>query len=536
MSNVREFMKGRIHVPFPLRGDAYSIAGDCLASPEARDTSIYNFTNRLSPRTQMKEVAEDSRMVFYGLSDFIREHMTQPINMADVDESVKFMAQAKSGCKPLKFNADMWRRVVTDCDGYLPIMIQAVPEGSVFFPNEPVIQVTSLGKGFGEIAAHIEALMVGMVSIASAKVTLYRHWLQRLRKYVLSTNPKDTLELAQWVIHDFGMRASSCAEESELLGRAHLLVFHGTDTFNAAYQAWKMGCHSITGKSILALAHRIVQGYSNEGDCYKNLISQDNIGSFVADCYNFKNAVKEYLIPLAQANRDNTIVVRPDSGNHLDNVEFIVTEAIKAGLSSTYRPYANSSEERTCGKGISFISGDSMNPSKVDAVMQMLNKMGCDPIKWGLFGVGGYGRNTPNRDILSSAYKLASKGNNIPVMKLSETLGKMSVPGPTYLLDPRTSGKSVLIKSTNSQIKFFKENHYFSDRMRTYYCYGRPIDNSFSEFCYEHFSNKQTRTIKEFDDYEKFSKNRPDYGMPNDTCLSDTILRMQKLLHDHYQD
>ena len=142
MNNNRDFVDGRLHVPFPLRSDAYTIAGDCLSSQEAREYSTYSFVNRYSPAQAWPNVAKDSRMVLYGLSDFIRTHLTQPITRADVTDSALFMSQARIGGQPLKFNHNMWMKVVEEHNGYLPIEIMALPECSTFFPNEPIINVS----------------------------------------------------------------------------------------------------------------------------------------------------------------------------------------------------------------------------------------------------------------------------------------------------------------------------------------------------------------------------------------------------------
>lgn len=394
--NKQDFMRGRIEVPFPLRADAYTIAGDALLSDKGKQRAVYNMTNRYSPKDAFPDVAKDSRMVFYGLTEFVRNHLTKPVTEEDIEKSIDFMSTANSFGGSLKFNPEPWRRVVREFGGFLPVRIQALPEGSTFFPNEPVIQVTSLAEGFGEMAAHIEAIMLGMVSIASARVTLERHWLQRLKEWCFQDN---NLPIAQFMIHDFGMRASSCAEESELLGKAHLLVFHGTDTFNAAYQARELGAESPTGTSILALAHRIVQSFASEKDAYENILNQDKIASYVADCYNYKKAVTNYLVKLAIDNPDKTVVARPDSGDYLDNDLFIQQKALENGLVTEVKD-DNGAFKRYDPKNLININGDSMNPRKIEAVLRQRWINGFTPTKWGIFGVGGYLRNEVTRDTL----------------------------------------------------------------------------------------------------------------------------------------
>lgn len=526
--NKNEFMRGRIEVPWPLSGDAYTVAGACLASPEALEKSAYNFTNRYSPKKAFPDVAKDSRMVLYGLTDFIRNHLTRRVTLEQIENANKFMSTAHSFGGPLKFDRTIWERVVKEYDGYLPIKIEALQEGLTFFPNEPVIQVTSLGSGFGEIAALIEAIMVGMVSIATARVTLTRHWYERIKEWCYVDN---NMEMSQFMVHDFGMRASSCAEESELLGKAHLLVFHGTDTFNAAYQARMLGAKEPTGTSILALAHRIVQGYDTENEAYENLLKQDKIGSYVADCYNYKNAVKNILIPLCKSNPNNIVVARPDSGDYIDNDNYARNQALENGLvvdDETQHEY-----NITMYKPSNFttINGDSMTPRKTELLFRERNAKGFTPTKWGIVGVGGYLRNTPNRDVLSSAYKLCAKGKELtPVIKLSDTPSKMSVPGPTALRRYNNNDKLQTTVFMQSEYHIFGENAYV-----TYYDGGLSGEDKFGDECLVPFSTIQERTINDFNRYERFSKKYSDFGLITQSCLSKNIQDMQKAMLRKHQ-
>ena len=432
-------------VPYPMRADAYTISGEAFAGERAKALSVYNLTNRISPRQSIPDVADDSRMVFYGLSEFIRRHLTTPVTHEDIDRSVTFLSTAHSFGGALPFPEKTWRRVVDEFGGYIPVRIEALPEGSTFFPYEPVVQVTSLGEGFGEIAAHVEAVLLGMVSTMSARATICRHWLDRIREEMMRNNPEmrdktikdlssDELAgidgMARFFIHDFGMRASSCEEESELLGMAHLLVFHGTDTFNAAFTAMERGAERPTGTSILALAHRIVQGHETEDGAFDAIYEASSgndvhIASYVADCYNFHGAVKNHLKSMAQR-AEGCVVVRPDSGDYIENCLFVAQQAYEAGL--------HDGAERPGATTMRFIEGDSMNPDKVDEVFNALYHEGFNSAGWGIFGIGGYLRNSATRDVFSSAFKLAACGaNSDPEVKLSDTPAKMSVPGVTEI-------------------------------------------------------------------------------------------------------
>jgi nicotinamide phosphoribosyltransferase len=426
-----------LRIPVCLRADSYTISSDAFASDKARERSLYNFANRVGPTRAFPVVARSDAMVFYGLTEFYHKFLMDPCTHEDIDNSVEFMARANSMGGGLHFPEALWRRVVNEYGGYLPVRIRAIPEGTAFFPNEPVIEVESLAEGFGELAAHLEAVMVGMVSIASCRATLARHWYERILDYIKGEldDTQAAKISASYFIHDFGLRASSCLEEGTLLGKAHLLTFNGTDTFPAAYAAWKEGAPDGVGTSILALAHRNVQGYEHEEDCFRRMLevskSNGRIASYVADCYSFKNALKR-LVELAKENTDCTIVVRPDSGPYVQNILDICDAAYNSGLITDKHPLYETPAN------LKFIQGDSGSPEKINGALHKLRDAGYG--QFGIFGVGGYLRNACTRDTFSSAYKLAVIGReDKEVCKLSEIKAKMSIPGRTVINDRHTS-------------------------------------------------------------------------------------------------
>lgn len=435
-------MLGPMKAPFPVRGDAYTVSAP-LVSPAALERSVYNTIMRVSPEREFGDICKNSNIVFYGLSDYFRENLFDPLTYGDVDEAARFMQSAHSFGYPMPFDVETWRRAVKEFEGRIPVLIEAPAEGTIIFPGEPIVQVTSLGEGFGEIAATIEAVLLGQISNATAAATLRRHLLYRMEEWVREDNPDWSDEQVRFqasiMIHDFGMRSHATQCESAMMGRAHLLSFLGTDTFNAAYQAWKLSTEKPVGGSIAALAHRSVQSWETQYAAFANACAKameaagddgQAIVSLVSDCYDFNRTVgpdgdftrvcEEYPKVVA--------VARPDSGDYVDNVLRIVHQAKADGY---YETAPNGRINMTTRR---FIQGDSMNYDKIAEVMTALRNEGFNPTNCGIFGVGGWLRKAISRDTLSAAYKLAAVGRNYdPVVKLSDTRAKLSVPGPTSL-------------------------------------------------------------------------------------------------------
>lgn len=500
-----------IKVPFPLMADAYTISSDAFASPECKQLSVYNMINRKSPQSAWPDVAQDSRMVLYGVSHYIRSHLMTPVTKDDVYESALFMQNRNSFGGALPFPLEMWNSVVHDYKGYLPIEIKALKEASTFFPYVPPVEVYNTAPGFGELAAHIEATMLGMVSLATARATFTRHWLNQLLEWVRKDTPADSDEVlyktAQWMIHDFGMRASAVPEESLLFGLAHLLSFHGTDTFNAAYVASKLGAKPMTGTSIIASAHRNIQGYKQEGSCHdavqKVALGYGGIASNVTDCYNFFESVSSNMVRLADKYPDSTIVCRPDSGDALANILYV----LKQGK-----------------KNLRYIEGNGQKPKSMFAILQGIADAGYKATQHGIFGVGGELRNACTRDAMSSKWALTATSKRY-VVKCSEELGKRTIPGPNFVVRRPTGITTHLI----SEKDVLSNNN---NLLETYYS-ANAYGPMYSHLVNEKFSVQQDRCIQDFDSWRDFAKGCPTYGM-NGSSLSAEVIKVQEQICTEY--
>lgn len=49
-------------------------------------------------------------------------------------------------------------KIITECDGYFPVKIEALDEGSVVYPHVPVFVVTAEGE-FSRLVTFLETLL-----------------------------------------------------------------------------------------------------------------------------------------------------------------------------------------------------------------------------------------------------------------------------------------------------------------------------------------------------------------------------------------
>lgn len=445
--------KRKIHeTPRLLLGDAYTIGSNKFESPEAKEKSVYYVTFRkrlfdINPTIYRKG---DDRILFIGIQRILERLFYEPVTHAEIDETKRFLAHAKvtmEGFKEYEFPEEIWRRVVDEFNGRPPIAIRAFREGSVIYPNEPAIQIISMVEGMGVLAAWFESKLL-QTWAPTERVTQDEHVVLRLKekiKLVDPDMPEDLLNFyASIMITDFGDRAGMTQEESEELGMVHLYTFGGTDTFSGAYQAWKNANEAVgIFSSVNALAHRNVQSYLNENDCYKaiyNSCKNNEIVSMVDDCYDAKHSVRNYLLPLALLSKEEktgkVVVARPDSSKEgyttKDQVVEICDISVEAGL---YEEKETSTGKWKFGTLFHFLDGDGKTFEEIFDIIDTLIEKRYAFYSWGLFGVGGNLRNNLKRDNLSAKYALAAVGNKgRAVVKFSESLGKGTLPGPFKVL------------------------------------------------------------------------------------------------------
>ena len=505
--------------------DFYSLCSNTFASDKAKELSVYNYTNRYSPKKAWAEydLAYDSRMTMYGLNFFIQEELSTKITKEHLEEALNYVNRSHSFGGPLPFDANLWKRVINECDGYLPIKIKSIPEGSTFFPTEPIIQVMNTNLGFGELAAHVEARLVGAVSKASAIATMLNHWRARLKEQIIKdltlvygkAEENKINDVLKWAIHNFGSRACDSYETSVLTGLSHLLIFNGTDNTDAGLEAYRLGCEDSVASSILALAHRNCQSYGNDIDAVNAIASVPNakIVSCVADCYDFYKTTRD-IVNIAKNNPNTTYVIRPDSGNGLDCILHIINIAIENGVCK----YENGIPLPT---NVRYIYGDSVNPKSQRYINDTLRDRHKIPSTlWGIFGVGGWIVNNSTRDRLSSAYKLAAIGDSYePVVKLSESKTKLSVPYLNAITRPNNMLEGTVFPSNLVE--------YENDTCRLIYKNGDILSK-------ESFKDIRSRAVNDFEKYEEFSKLNPDFGT-NRECLGKEIIDYQNEIYGKYK-
>lgn len=340
--------------------------------------------------------------LFFGLQALLQEALSQPITHAMIDEARDLLAEHGE-----PFNEAGWRRIVDQFDGFLPLHIRAVPEGSLIPVKQLLVSVESTDADSFWLASYIETWLLRLwypTTVASLSWQIK----QQIRHYLQQSCDQPEAEL-QFKLHDFGARGVSSNDSAGLGGCAHLVNFLGTDTLQALRFARHYYDEPMAGFSIPAAEHSSLTswGRANEVEAYRNMIRQfgkpGKIFACVSDSYDLWNAIKLWgteLKPELLAS-GATLVVRPDSG---DPVEIVARTAQE--LDRYFGSQVNSKGYKVLNQ-VRIIQGDGIDISTVAPIYQRLLDLGFSAENLAL-GMGGGLLQQVNRDTLGFAMKCSA--------------------------------------------------------------------------------------------------------------------------------
>ena len=342
--------------------------------------------------------------VFFGLQMFIKEYLTKPITYSDVDEA-KVIFEAHG----VPFNEAGWRYIVEQYNGYLPIEIEAVPEGTVMPVKNAMVQVMNTDPKCAWLTSYVETALLRAVWYPTTVATVSWNCRQVIERYMNDT--AEGIEGIEFKLQDFGARGATSEEAAAIGGAAHLVNFQGTDTISAIMATRRYYSADMAGFSIPAAEHSTITswGKENEKAAYANMLEQfagpGKLVAVVSDSYDLWNAIENIWGDELKAKVEatgGTLVVRPDSGDPVT----IVTETIER-LMRKFGCEINSKGYRVLPACIRVIQGDGISQQTIEAILETMRqrKQSADNIA---FGMGGELLQKVNRDTMKFAMKASS--------------------------------------------------------------------------------------------------------------------------------
>jgi nicotinamide phosphoribosyltransferase len=354
------------------------------------------------------------RTVFFGLQAFIKEYLLEPITQADIDIADEILTAHGE-----PFNREGWEYILSAHRGYLPVVIRAVPEGTVVPVKNVLATIENTDPKAFWLTTWLETALLRAVWYGTTVATQSYTIKQVILDYLERTGDPNTIDFK---LHDFGARGVSSLESAGIGGAAHLVNFMGTDTITGILFAREYYNAGIAGFSIPAMEHSTVTSWGREGevDAYRNMLTQfakpGSIMAVVSDSYDIYNAAsKLWGEELRQQVIDSgaTVVIRPDSGDPVD-----VNRKLIQILDRKFGSTVNAKGFKVLNN-VRLIQGDGINELTVRSILGAFMALGysADNIA---FGMGGALLQIVDRDTQKFAMKCSAaevNGQWIDVVK-----------------------------------------------------------------------------------------------------------------------
>ena len=375
-----------------LNTDSYKVS--MFKQYPAGTTNVYSYIESRGGRYD--------KTVFFGLQAFIKEYLLEPITQADIDIADEILTAHGE-----PFNRAGWQYILDQHNGYLPVVIRAVPEGVVVPVKNVLATIENTDPECFWLTTWLETALLRAVWYPTTVATQSHKIREVILDYLERTGDPSTIDFK---LHDFGSRGVSSMESAGIGGAAHLVNFMGTDTISGVLFAREYYNAGISGFSIPAAEHSTITSWGRDGevDAYRNMLNQfarpGSIVAVVSDSYDIFNAVgKLWGEELRQQIIDSgaTVVIRPDSGD-----PDVVCRKVVQILGDKFGYTVNSKGYKVLNN-VRIIQGDGVNEHTIRTILGGFQAYGwsADNIA---FGMGGALLQQLDRDTQKFAMKCSS--------------------------------------------------------------------------------------------------------------------------------
>ena len=378
-----------------LNTDSYKVS--MFKQYPAGTTNVYSYIESRGGRYD--------KTVFFGLQAFIKEYLLEPISQGDIDIADEILTAHGE-----PFNRAGWQYILDKHNGFLPVVIRAVPEGTVVPVKNVLATIENTDPECFWLTTWLETALLRAIwyptTVATQSYTIRKVILDYLEK---TGDPS----LIDFKLHDFGARGVSSFESAGLGGAAHLINFMGSDTITGVLYAREYYDAGVSGFSIPAAEHSTITSWGRDGevDAYRNMVTQfarpGSIVAVVSDSYDVFNAAsKLWGEELRQQVIDSgaTVVIRPDSGDP----ELVCRKLVQI-LGDKFG-YTTNAKGFKVLNNVRLIQGDGVNEHTIRMILGdfMVYGWSADNIA---FGMGGALLQQLDRD----TQKFAMKCSNVTV-------------------------------------------------------------------------------------------------------------------------
>lgn len=386
--------------------------------PDNTTRVLINWTNRSN-----KLLPEAEHAVVFGLQAFIQSYLVeawQPFFDADEDEVADLFEKALLGYfGPNNIGSDHVRALHRL--GYLPLLIKALPEGTLAPFGVAVLTIENTHDEFYWLPNYIETALSASTWHPSTTATIAVLFRDLMEDWAKRTG--GDLAAVDFQAHDFSMRGQTSIESAAASGAGHLTAFLGTDSMPSFdfIDRYYPGENGWVAASVPATEHSVmcIRGEQGELETFNKILDVFDTGivSAVSDGFDFWKVLTETLPALKDRimGRDGKLVIRPDSGDpvdiicgksegdHVHAVQPHEKGAVEV-LWDLFGGTVNDAGYKVLDSHIGLIYGDSINLDRARRIFERLEAKGFASTNV-VLGIGSFTYQYVTRDNLGSAVK-----------------------------------------------------------------------------------------------------------------------------------
>ncbi len=353
---------------------------------------------------QYKDLITDNKITWFGIQAIVKELFSKPITSQMVDEAQEFYAESGG-----TFDRSGFDYVVNECNGYFPITIESLPEGTKVETGEMVARMYCTDKNFVRSMQMLETPLL-RVWYPSSVATISNVARKMIRDAMVISC--DNLDGLDYKLCDFGSRGVSSPLSAALGGAGHFAVgWKGSDTVIAAKAVKLWYDHDIKFYTIDASEHSTMTSWGlsleDETAAFRNMIKAFGnrlMFACVSDANNIELACSEIwggTLKDEVLAMNATLIIRPDSGDPV----FWLPKLLNV-LADKFGYTVNTKGFKLLNK-VRMIQGDGITLESLPVILEAILEAGFS-IDNMAFGMGGGLLQKVDRDTFKWAMKMSA--------------------------------------------------------------------------------------------------------------------------------
>ena len=355
--------------------------------------------------------ARYNRTLFNGLQPMLLQYMEGRVitSTAQIQAAEEFFAEYfhEKGVFPTA----MFEHILAKHEGRLPLLIKAVPEGTLVPVSNVLMSVVNTDPAVPGLTNFMETLLSQVWYPCTVASLSYE-----VRKMVADYLERTATDngILPYALHDFGYRGASSQETAAIGGCAHLINFMGTDTIAAPMHAMQWYNAPVEGLccSVKATEHSVMTAMGEPGEfqVFKRLLENNpsDVLSIVIDSYNYQRFISDYALKLRDVilARSGRVVFRPDSGDPTS-----VTIDVYNRLAAVFGTTVNSKGYTELHPQVGVLWGDGIDYMGIRSILfSLANNMYSTSAM--VFGMGAGLLQKVDRDVQRFAFKSSAQCRN----------------------------------------------------------------------------------------------------------------------------